>query len=60
VLMFGGVAATAGGMAFLPFALGGQISNGLVSGICIGLVGWILATVLVSSVLGRLAAGRQV
>lgn len=52
LLIFGGVAIVAAGMAFLPFSLAGKVSDGLAAGITIALTGVLLMTVLAGTVVG--------
>lgn len=52
LLIFGGVAIVAGGLAFLPFSLAGSVSDGLAAAVSLALAGLLLATVLTAVVVG--------
>jgi uncharacterized membrane protein len=52
LLIFGGVAIVAAGMAFLPFSIAGKVSDGLVAIVCLALAGVLLLTVAGATVIG--------
>lgn len=58
-LIFGGVAALSGGLAFLPFAIAGQIGESLAVGASLALAVVVVAAALVGWWAGMAAARRQ-
>jgi uncharacterized membrane protein len=61
LLILGGVAIVAAGMAFLPFSLAGKLSDGLAAGISLALAGVLIVTVAAAALVGvKSARSRQV
>ena len=58
VMIFGGVAATAAGLAFLPFALAGEVEDGVMLAVVIAQVAILLFSVLFSATWGISRAKR--
>jgi len=59
LLIFGGVAVTAGALAFLPFSIAGKISDRLAAAVSVALAGVVFVTAVTSWLLGARGAGSR-